>query len=411
MRWMLLLLLLPLGAQAQELPAAWQHWQYFRPLQITTVTSEWARITLPPEIYGPAQPSLADLRLIDPSGRETPYLLYAQHEQCQRAWRKAPVSDTGFTPGQYSQVVVDAGSDGSPHNAVEITTDRKDFFTWTEISASDDRVNWRVVQERSPYYRFDSAGPNDGEILDYPLTRSRWLRLRFLHGEQALQATSARITQEIRTEAERIPLAASFQPAPQPPDSETILQTDLDQMLPPVSAFRFDSSQQGFHRAVRISTSEDGKNWRDIAHGHIYRHAAVDDAKQSTVLEIGFPETHARFWRFSILNRNDPALPGLQAQLLTTPRHAAFRPETGQNYRLLYGNPFAAPARYELARISNGVQWQTAPVAALGGEMSNTAYVSAAPWSERHPWLLWGALLSAVGVLAWIAINALRSRQ
>ena len=238
MRWVLLLLL-PFGVQATELPAAWQHWQYFRPLQLPAVTSEWARITLPPEIYGPAQTSLADLRLIDQSGRETPYLLYARHEQCQRTWRKAPVSDTGFTPGQYSQVVVDAGSDGSPHNAVEIKTGRKDFFTWTEISASDDRVNWRIVQDKAPLYRFDSARPNDGEILNYPLTHSRWLRLRFLHGEQALQATSARITQEIRTEAERIPLAASFQPAIQPSDTETTLQTDLGRMLPPVSAFPF----------------------------------------------------------------------------------------------------------------------------------------------------------------------------
>ena len=86
----------------------------------------------------------------------------------------------------------------------------------------------------------------------------------------------------------------------------------------------------------------------------------------AAVLEIGFPETHARFWRISILNRNDPALPGLQAQLLTTPRHVTFRPETEQNYRLLYGNPRATPAQYDLARISNGAQWQTAPVAALG---------------------------------------------
>ncbi|MBU0594612.1 MAG: DUF3999 domain-containing protein [Gammaproteobacteria bacterium] len=406
-RW-LLLLFLPFGVQAAESPAVWQHWQYFRTVQLPATPSEWARITLPPDIHGPAQPNLADLRLVDHNDREIPYLLHAQHEQCQRSWRSVPLLDTGFTPGQYSQAVIDSGSEGASHNAVEITTERKDFFTWTEISASDDRVNWRIVREKAPFYRVESTRQNDGTILNYPLTRSRWLRLRFLQGESALQATSARITHEIRTEAERIPLAAAFDSVVPHTEHESTLQTDLERMLPPVSGFRFESSQQEFHRAVRVSSSEDGKNWRTMTHAHIFRHAAADDAKQRAQLELSFPETRARFWRFSILNRNDPALPGLQAQLLTTPRHVVFRPETGQDYRLLYGNPRATPAQYELAQVSKGTQWQTAPIAALGKEMSNTDYVSAAPWSERHPWLLWVALISAVGVLGWIAINALR---
>ncbi|MFA5243019.1 MAG: DUF3999 family protein [Sulfuricella sp.] len=411
----LFLLLLPFGVQAAELPpakaaepAAWQHWQYSRPLQMPAAPSEWARFTLPAEIHGPAQGSLADLRLIGQNGKEIPYLLYAQQEQCQRTWRSAPLSDTGFIPGQYSQAVVDAGTDGALHNAVEISTEQKDFFTWTEIAASDDHVTWRSVREKAPLYRFDSARPNNGEILNYPLTRSRWLRLRFLQGEKALSITSARITREVRTEAERTPLAATFQLAAGQVEGESVWQTDLGRSLPPVSALRFESSQAKFHRGVKVSASEDGKNWRGIAHGHIYRHAAALDEKQRAVLEISFPETRARFWRISILNRNDPALPGLHVNMLSIPRHIAFRREAGLDYRLLYGNPSATPAQYELAQVSSSAQWQSAPVATLGMEASNTSYVSAAPWSERHPWLLWTALVTAVGMLAWMAITALR---
>lgn len=409
----LILLLFPLCVQAAELSPPeqatdWQHWQYSRQLQMPAAPSEWARLTLPPEIYGPAQGNLADLRLIDQGGGEIPYLLQAQQEQCQRTWRSAPVSDTGFIPGQYSQAVVDAGTDGAPHNTVEISTDQKDFFTWTEIAASDDRVTWRIVREKAPFYRFDSDRLNKGEILNYPLTRSRWLRLRFLQGDKALPATRARITREVRTEAEHSPLAATFQLAAGQAEGESVWQTDLGRSLPPVSAIRFESSQAEFHRGVKVSTSEDGKNWRSIAHGHIYRHGATVDAKQRAVLEINFPEAQARFWRISILNRNDPALPGLHLQMQAIPRHVAFRREAGRDYRLLYGNPRAKPAQYELAQVSNSAQWQSAPAATLGMEVANTSYVSAAPWSERHPWLLWTALIAAVGVLAWMAITALR---
>lgn len=406
-RW-LFLLLFPFCAQSMELPSAWQHWQYSRAVQMPAAASEWVRFTLPPDIYGPAQGSLADLRLIDRSGKETPYLLHARQEQCQRIWRSAPLSDTGFTPGRYSQAVIDAGSDGSPHNAVEITTGQKDFFTWTEIAASDDRVTWRIVREKAPFYAFDGDRLNSGEILGYPLTRSRWLRLRFLQGKKALLASSARITQEIRTEAEYMPLNARFQLAPRQDAQEDSWQTDRGQNLPPVSAFHIESSQQEFHRGVRISASDDGKNWRHITHGHIYRHTATLDARQRAVLEISFPESHAKFWRVSVLNHNDPALPDLQISLLTIPRHVAFRRETVQDYHLLYGNPRAMPAQYELAQLSNGAQWKNAPLATLGKEIANTAYVSPAPWSERHPWLLWSALITAVSMLGWIAINALR---
>lgn len=406
-RW-LFLLLLPFSAQGMELPSAWQHWQYARALQIPAATAEWVRFPLLPEIYGPAQGDLADLRLIDRSGREIPYLLHAQQEQCQRTWRSASLSDTGFTPGRYSQALIDTGSNGSPHNAVEITTDQKDFFAWTEIAASDDRITWRIVREKAPFYRFDGDRLNSGEILSYPLTRSRWLRLRFLQGEKALLATSARITQEIRSEAEHMPLNTRFQLDARQEEREERWQTDLGQNLPPISAFRLESSQQEFHRGIRISASDDGKNWRSIAHGHLYRHAATLDARQRAVLKISFPESRARFWRISILNHNDPALPDLQISMLTIPRHVAFKREAGQDYHLLYGNPRAKPAQYELAQLSNGTQWQNAPLATLGKEAANTAHVNPAPWSERHPWLLWSALIAAVGVLAWIAINALR---
>lgn len=415
-RW-LLLLMLPLVALATEQDSdqavgdkttLWLRWQYSRPLLMPLTASTWTQLTLPPEIYGMAQPTLADLRLIDEGGKEIPYLLYARQEQCQRAWRTAPISDIGFTPGQYSQAIIDAGSEASPHNAVEIETGEKNFFTWVEISSSEDRTAWRIVREKAPFYRFDDGKANGGEILSYPLTHSRWLRLRFLRGEKTFLPGNARIAREARTEAEYVPLAASFQLETSQPEQESLWRTDLGRMLPPISALRLESSQAEFHRGIRVDVSEDGKKWRNIAHGHLYRHASGEDAKQRAMLEISFTETQARFWRIGILNRNDPALPELQLKLLSVPRHLAFKHTTGRNYRLLYGNPRTTPAQYELARISRKTEWQPAPLATLGREAVTTAYTSAEPWSERHPWLLWTALVTAVVVLAGMALNALR---
>lgn len=405
------LLLLPLCAQAADLPGAWQHWQYFRSVQNLPGASAWLNVVLPAEIYGTAQDGLADLRVIDRSGKEVPYLLHAQQEQCQRAWRNAPVSDTGFTPGKYSQAIIDTGANGAPHNAVEITLEQKDFFTWTEIAASDDRINWRIVRDKAPLFRFEQDNLTNGQILTYPRTRSRWLRLRFLQGEKALQAGAARITEESKTDAQHAPLPAIFSLAARQPEEESLLEADMGKLRPPVSAIRFVTSQQEFRRQVKISSSDDGKDWHNAGQGHIFRY--MDDGKQRTELEVAFPETHARLWRVTLLNRNDPVLPGLRLEMLGVPRHVVFKREVGEEYRLLYGNPRATAPQYELAQLTRSEQWQTAqwqaaPAATLDQEQRNSAYVSAEPWSERHPWLLWAALLIAVGGLAWVAINAMR---
>lgn len=404
-RWFVLLLI-PFCTQAAELPESWRNWQYFRPMQGPDAPSSWLRAALPPDIYGPAQAGLADLRIIDRSGKEVPYLLHAQQDQCDCTWRVAPVGDTGFVPGKYSQAIVDTGSGGAPHNAVQLTLDQKDFFAWTEISASDDRLDWRIVRSKAPLFRFEQDKLTDGQTLSYPSTRSRWLRLRFLQGDRALQVNASQISEHRQTAARRVPLPATLSPANGQTDGESRWEADMEQRQAPVSAVRFATGQAEFHRQVIVSASDDGKRWRNAGQGHIHRHA--NEGKPDAELEVVFPERRARFWRIALLNRNDSALPGVQPELLGIPRQVAFKREAGEEYRVLYGNPRTRAPHYELVRLSRPEQWQAAPAAVLGVAQGNLAYVSPEAWSERHPGLLWAALLIAVGGLAWMAIKALR---
>lgn len=405
-RW-LALLLLPLCVQAGELAPAWRHWQYFRVLE-NPAQAGWLRATLPPEMFGPARDDLADLRVTDGVGIEIPYFLHAHQEQCERTWHPATLSDTGFIPGSHSQAVVDAGSEGAPHNAVEVQLAQKDFFVWTEIAASDDRITWRIVRERAPLYRFERDQHADGQVLSYPLTRSRWLRLRFLDEHEALAATAVRIAQETRSEAELRAIPAQIVAAAKAPQGESRFTVDLGRNRPPVAALRFKTDQAEFHRAVIVSVSDDDKHWRQAGQGHIYRFARHGDSMQDQALQVGFPETRARYWRISTLDRNDPSLPGLQIELLGVPRTVVFKSTGRRDYRLLYGNARATAPHYELARLARDGQWLDAPAAAVGEEQLNAAFASPEPWSERHPWLLWSALFMAVGMLSWVALHALR---
>ena len=48
-------------------------------------------------------------------------------------------------------------------------------------------------------------------------------------------------------------------------------------------------------------------------------------------------------------------------------------------------------------------------MAGLGAEVANAGWVSGAPFTERHPVLLWIALGLAVAVVAGLALRTLRS--
>jgi hypothetical protein len=109
-----------------------------------------------------------------------------------------------------------------------------------------------------------------------------------------------------------------------------------------------------------------------------------------------------------MVNRSDAALAGVTLALAGTPRRVVFRAEPGRGYRLLYGNPRAALPEYELARVTRAADLEAAAAATVGPGVRNSAWADPAPWTERHPAVLWGALLATMAILGWLAVRALR---
>ena len=403
-----------LAAGAQE-TGSWQNWQYSRPISRVSINeARLVRVTLPMEVFGRAQASQADLRVIDDADNEVPYVIYARRGERTREWRDTQLSEVGFVPGQYTQVVVDTGEKGPLHNSLEIKTDQKDFFMWAEVAASDDKKTWRTVQDRAPIYRFEKDRLAGSQVVSYPNTQARWLRIRTLNGDKQFPVTSCRVAQEVVEEAERVPLPVTPTNDLQSPKQESRWLMDLGVANVPVSATRFEVTQEEFHRPVRINVSTDGKLWRDVGHGDIYRYRTTgketeENTKRRSSLQVEFGETQGRYWRVTVLNRNDAPAAGLRPELLGTPRHITFRQEAGRSYRLLYGNSRIETPQYDLAKLTKSEDKSGAIIVTLGAEEINTRYASPEPWSERHPVVLWVALGLAVAVLAWLAVRALRS--
>jgi hypothetical protein len=162
-----------------------------------------------------------------------------------------------------------------------------------------------------------------------------------------------------------------------------------------------------------VSVSDDGKTWNDVAQGNVYRHQtdvpnAEESASLKTSMRVEFDENRGRYWRTTVVNRNDAPVEGLRPSLQTHPYQIVFRQEPGQSYRLIYGHSRAEAAQYDLQRIITKTELERAVSGQIGDEEVNDSFVSPEPWSEQNPGVLWGALLIALLVLGYLALRSLR---
>jgi hypothetical protein len=285
-------------------------------------------------------------------------------------------------------------------------TSTGDFLTWVEVSISENATSWRILRDRAPVYDLRSEGMGRAIEVTYPDSLSRYVRLRVLDGTRAYRIAGAAVAAVRTTMADLVPADAAFAADHSRPRKSTWLST-TDLSGDWVSELRVEDTPDAFDRPVSIEASQDGSAWQPVAFGEIYRRTDRGQVRTST--SVRMPETQAAHWRVTIDDRNDAPLPGVRPVLYVTPRRVVFRQEPGRQYSLIYGNAKATAPDYEFARLTDADAIDAATPARLGAEAVNADYADPAPWTERHPVVLWAALALAVLVLAFVALRTLRT--
>jgi len=101
---------------------------------------------------------LADLRILDETGAETPYVVRTTVGVSKSESWPATIRENSFVPDKYTQLVLDLGVYPRFPHAVRLDTPETDFILWAEVDASDDARIWRIVKMRAPISRFRKEG-------------------------------------------------------------------------------------------------------------------------------------------------------------------------------------------------------------------------------------------------------------
>lgn len=347
---------LPLrGVEVSE----WSHRQAV-PVERTGVL----KFALPPATLDLARPRLEDLRLLDPAGQETPFVLeYAAPSTPPSSQR--PRSFRVTLADAFTQVLIETGAT-DVIAGVLLASPAAGFVKAARVEVSEDGERWDVIETGAPLFRQYGA-----ELLTLRIERrAAYIRVTIDDNRsRPIPFTGATLA-----------VAAVTQPPAAAPlpirilrreefAGETLLTLDLGARHVPLAELEFSASDPLFARNVTVTVRElrdDTAGERPLARGAIYRVAADGLAPRSQLrvpLDFTAP---SRELLAHIANQDSPPLLIEEVRATQRPVWLVFRAATAGAYTLLTGNATVAAPRYDLASLALPLR-ETTPTAIMPG--------------------------------------------
>ena len=399
-----------------------RYFRYQRPVQIPSQQSGQACFALNPAIFAHAAPNLADLRLYA-SGAETPYTIRVA-APLAGSEISVPLLNAGVRNGQTvfdAAVRESADLPNTSYSNIQLNITAQNFIATVAVSGSQ-------AKSSKPETKL-------GDFTIFDLSRQRLGRSTVLHlPESNFPYLHFRITGPVRPE-EITGLSVGRTPATQPryrtvaetsratqKDHSTVLTFDVPANTPIDRViFTPGATPASFSRDVTISalpiaetraTSQEPAHFAITSSGNLLRiHQAtegkrIDEERLTIAAPRGLFETPYR-WTITINNGDDPPVSLQSVRLEMLERTLCFDAAAGTAYTLRYGDPAIAAPQYDYARLfspqANALQ------ATAGPEQPNPGWQprpDERPFTERHPILLWVALIGVIALLAGIAFKS-----
>lgn len=421
MRSALLTLLLFQAATTPSVQIAQQqYFRYYRAVAASGAGQSCAVIDT--QVFAHAAPSLKDLRLYQ-GAREIPYAITLS-EPTQPDSETARVLNLGLRNGS---IVFDLEMPSRPYTEVTLNLDAQDYIATATVTGST-----------APH----AASTSLGEFTLFDLTSQRLSHSTTLHLQEssfpylhiALSASPAPGTRTFKAlpqmvlgatvppsrEAQSLYTAAAETTAVTQHGRQTIATFALHERVP-VERISFDiapSFKANFSRDVRVYDRPEGTpaTSGENVSGTILRVHLTQAGREIHQQQLSIPAILGSNLQspatveVAIDNGDDAPLPITGVRLEMRQRNLCFDAPSAQPLTLFYGDPPLTAPQYDYARLFSAVTRINA--AQLGPEAPNPSYrqrPDTRPLTERHPDLLWIALLAVLCSLSFVAIRSSKS--
>jgi hypothetical protein len=362
-------------------------------------------LTVDETLWQHARLDLSDLRLYA-AEREIPYTLEMERGSSETQQKECRVLQPATLAGA-TQFLLDM-SCVPEYDRVTLRLAARNFVAHARVAGQDDPhgARWAVLGTTTLYdLSQEKLGHNS--TLQLPPSEYKYLRV-IMDGSvkpSDLQGATAGITRESKA----VWRSVASDPKQSLQGKDTVLTFSVPKNVPVERVvIEIGPAQPNFRRDIEIH----GDNQETLASGelsriHMQRSGQKIDVEQTSLPIYGATQETLRA---VIHNGDDLPLKITGAHLEQYERRMYFdsAPETQLN--LYYGDDKLAAPVYDYAKLfqkdagANQIQ--------LGPQEANAAYTGRPderPWSERHPAVLWAAIMAAVLILGALALKSMRT--
>lgn len=375
-------------------------------------------VALDTATFAHSTPGLADLRLWS-EGAQTPYAIHSAAPPAGTERTIVPLN-RGRKSGK---TVFDAAMPDGSYGDIELKIVAQNFIASVSVAGSQSESG--------------SAETRLGSFTVFDLTRQRLGRstvihlpesdFRYLHfviaGPVEPESVTGLVVGRLPAGKPKYMTVAEATHVKQDGRSTTI-EFNVPARIP-VDRIVFEPGAEpgNFTRDVNVSVAAavpqqtaDGREAGAMAtsSGNLLRVHSVQEGRRIEEERLTIDSPSGEFdtatkWIVRIDNGDDAPLNIGSVRLETIERSLCFNAEVNRTYTLYYGDTALAAPRYDYAALFN---FETnAAQAVEGPEQPNPAYHSRPderPFTDRHPALLWIALIAVIVLLAAIALRSAR---
>ena len=380
------------------------YFKYERQIGTASATGQHYAV-LDETVWPHALPNLDDLRLYS-AGKEIPYArrtMWGSRETEQKIVRLLQPG----TLGGKTQFLLDM-SGVSEYDRIILTLKTKNYVAHARVEGQDDShgKQWANLGTTTLFdLSEEKLGRNS--TLQIPVSTYKFLRVTVDGPVKPSDVQGGTAGIERAQEAAWRDLGS--EPKQTQEGKDTVLTFAVPENVPVERLMLvIDPAQGNFQRDLEMQ-SEKGfpTGAGEISRIHMQRNGGRIDVDQTW---LSLRATGQGQLRVIIHNGDDAPLRITRARLQQYERRIYFDCDAGASLALYYGDQKLTSPVYEYAKLfqSNVNAEQTQ----MGAEEANAGYTGRPddrPWSERHPSVLWAALLAAVAILGGIAVRSLKS--
>jgi len=392
-----------------------RYFRYQRLVQVQHQQQGQACFSVDPEIFAHAAPDLADLRLYA-GGNETPYSIQVATPVAGNE-KVIPLLNTGL---RSCQTVFDAEMPEGRYSDVSLTIGAHDFIATVTVTGSSQLAGGPQTK-LGEFTIFDLTRQRLGRstVLHLPESNLRFLHFRIAGPPKPADVTGISVGRMASTPARYRTVTETSQVAQK--DHITAIQFDVPSNVPVDSVlFEVNASPGAFSRDVTVraigvqekpASEPNPPPYPITSSGNLLRIHTNEQGKRLDEERLAVEAPREEFdtpsrWTVTIANGDDVPISIKSVQLQMLERTLCFDATAGAAYALYYGDPALSAPQYDYARLFSP---QPGALAVTAAEQINPAFQprpDERPFTEKHPVLLWAALIAAIAVLGVIAFRS-----